>query len=112
MAADQEIEAATDQVRYLGQDSRFPMVANENAAYGLERNMWGFRWVGRNVALACLVAIVLAFVFRHTSLHVGASVQVGGLSPDYAIRVTLKGGMTRSVPVLVKHGEGAEQVED
>ncbi|MET7903588.1 hypothetical protein ABZS86_19870 [Streptomyces sp. NPDC005355] len=43
VAADHAIEAATDQVRYLGQDPRFPMVANENAAYGFERNMWGFR---------------------------------------------------------------------
>ncbi|MBY8868410.1 hypothetical protein, partial [Streptomyces sennicomposti] len=54
-AADHAIEAATDQVRHLGQDPRFPMVASENAAYGFERNMWGFRWVGRDVALACLV---------------------------------------------------------
>ncbi|QOV38783.1 hypothetical protein IM697_10620 [Streptomyces ferrugineus] len=79
VAADQVIEAATDQVRHLGQDPRFPMVAAENAAYGFERNMWGFRWIGRFVALACLVAIGLACLLaRYTSFLVSTGAAISG----------------------------------
>ncbi|MZF84256.1 hypothetical protein [Streptomyces sp. SID5643] len=79
VAADHAIEAATDQVRYLGQDPRFPMVANENAAYGFERNMWGFRWVGRYVALVCLAVIGLTCLLaRYTSFHVSAGAAISG----------------------------------
>ncbi|MEU8933328.1 hypothetical protein AB0D30_26020 [Streptomyces sp. NPDC048409] len=87
--ADHAIEAATDQVRYLGQDSRFPMVASENAAYGFERNMWGFRWVGRCVALVCLVSIGLAFLLvRHASFHVSAGAAISGAVINAAILVS------------------------
>lgn len=80
--ADHAIEAATDQVRYLGQDPRFPLVASENAAYGFERNIWGFRWAGRGVALICLTAISLILLLgKHTSFHIS----VGAATASVAI---------------------------
>ncbi len=57
-AADNAIEAAIGQVLHLGQDERFPILLSENAQYGLERNLYGFRWYGRAIAASC--AIVLA----------------------------------------------------
>jgi hypothetical protein len=61
-AADAAIEAAVDQVRHLGQDARFPMVASENAQYGFERNMYGFRWIGRSISLLCTVGLLATWL--------------------------------------------------
>jgi hypothetical protein len=62
-AADDTIEAATDQMRYLSHDSRFRTLATENAQYGFERNMYGFRWIGRAVAaLSCAALIVVVII--------------------------------------------------
>jgi hypothetical protein len=59
--ADRAIETATDLMRHLTHGASYPAVAHENAAYGLERNLWGFRWVGRLIALTCLAAVLLAY---------------------------------------------------
>jgi hypothetical protein len=45
--ADNTIRTAVDQMRRLGQDPAFPLVAAENTQYGFERNLYGFRWVSR-----------------------------------------------------------------
>jgi predicted membrane protein len=58
VAADNAIETAVGQMLYLGQDDRFLILKSENAQYGLERNLFGFRWYGRTIALVC--AAVLA----------------------------------------------------
>jgi hypothetical protein len=75
-AADAAIEAAVDQVRYLGQDARFPMVASENAQYGLERNMYGFRWIGRGISLLCTLGLLATWLLvrgqRHPPFSLGA----------------------------------------
>ena len=50
--ADNTIQVAVDQIRFLGQDTRFPLVKEENIQYGYERNLYGcaaglaarFRW--------------------------------------------------------------------
>jgi hypothetical protein len=59
-AADQAIEAAVDQALHYGQDDRFPILVSENAQYGLERNLYGFRWVGRLIALFCIGVLAAA----------------------------------------------------
>lgn len=56
-AAAEAIEAAINQVRNLGQDARYPLVAAENTQYGFERNLYGFRWFGRLIALACTLTL-------------------------------------------------------
>ena len=63
-AAKDAIEASTDQVRYLAQDSRFTTLASENAQYGFERNLFGVRWVARGASLACLLALTVVLVVR------------------------------------------------
>ncbi len=86
--ADHVIEAATDQVRYLGHDSQFPVLANENAAYGLERNLWGFRWAGRGIALLCLAAVSLTLVLgRHTSFHVSVGAAAAGIATNALVLI-------------------------
>ena len=58
--ADELIAAAIGQVRHLGQDRHYPLIAAENAQYGLERNLYGSRWLGRALSLACFVALAIA----------------------------------------------------
>lgn len=60
--ADDLITAAIDQVRYLGQDNRYPLVGRENAQYGLERNTYGARWIGRVLSLVGVLALGLIVV--------------------------------------------------
>ncbi len=74
-AADNAIETAVGQVRYIGQDGRFPLVGAENAQYGLERNLYGFRWCGRLIAAICMLGLVAILV-------VATSSSVRGLSPS------------------------------
>lgn len=59
--ADDTIQAAVGQVLYLGQDGGIPAVVAENTQYGLERNLYGFRWIGRGIAAgACLITLTAA----------------------------------------------------
>jgi hypothetical protein len=79
--ADNAIRTAVDQVRLLGQDPRFPLVAAENTQYGYERNLFGFRWVGRATSLACtavltLVLVASASVFSSGALIAGAAIDL------------------------------------
>lgn len=67
IGADNTIEAAVNQIRSLGQDTRFPLVAAENTQYGFERNLYGFRWAGRLVSLACVVTLVLVLTLSKSS---------------------------------------------
>lgn len=62
-AADQTIETAVDACRYLGHPGvdGHSMVRTENAQYGLERNLYAFRWVARAVAALATGAVVVAF---------------------------------------------------
>lgn len=62
-AADHAIEAAINQVLHYGQDSRFPVLLSENAQYGLERNLYGFRWVGRLIAGLCIAGLAAAMIW-------------------------------------------------
>jgi hypothetical protein len=57
--ADNTIRTAVDQMRRLGQDPAFPLVAAENTQYGFERNLYGFRWVGRVISATCTAVLVL-----------------------------------------------------
>lgn len=60
--ADHTIEAAVSQVLHLGQDKQFPILVAENAQYGLERNLYGFRWLGRAIALVCIAGLSVALL--------------------------------------------------
>lgn len=61
--ADYAIEAAVGQVLYLGHDpARYPVLAAALAQYGLERNLFGFRWFGRAIALFSIAGLVAAFI--------------------------------------------------
>lgn len=78
--SDEVILAAAGQLRYLGQDDRYPQIARENAQYGLERNLWGFRWFGRAIAVLCLLALLVVLALDHfkpnTALLVGLVIDV------------------------------------
>lgn len=82
-AADAAIEAAVDQVRYLGQDARFPMIASENAQYGFERNMYGFRWIGRAISLLCTIGLLTTWMLVRGQPHPPFS--TGALVTGFAI---------------------------
>lgn len=56
--ADQLIDSAVRQILYLGQRAEYPVLARENIQYGFERNLYGFRWVGRGLAAASVAALV------------------------------------------------------
>lgn len=88
-AADDAIEAAVDQVRFLGQDQRFPMVALENAQYGFERNMYGFRWLGRSVAALSTVTLAITLFVAQPAHPKGLSTGalVAGILVDAAFGI-------------------------
>ncbi len=65
--ADNTILVAVDQTRRLGQDTQYPLVTAENMQYGYERNLYGFRWVGRVVSLICAAALVLVVLATRAS---------------------------------------------
>ncbi len=67
--ADDTIRAAVDQMRLLGQDARFPLVKTENIQYGYERNLYGFRWIGRAISIACIAVLVLTVLTTMPSSH-------------------------------------------
>lgn len=76
--ADQLIGAAVGQVRHLGQDKRYPLIGRENAQYGLERNLFGARWLGRIIAIASSITFGVTIALTpspSTTLLIG-----GGLS--------------------------------
>jgi hypothetical protein len=60
--ADDTIRTAVDQTRLLGQDARFLLVKTENIQYGFERNLYGFRWIGRTISIACTAVVVLVLL--------------------------------------------------
>jgi hypothetical protein len=70
--ADNTIGAAVDQMRLLGQDPRFPLVTAENIQYGFERNLYGFRWVGRAISLVCTAALALVLLISAQTFSSGA----------------------------------------
>jgi hypothetical protein len=77
--ADELITAAVGQIRHLGQDDRYPLIAKENAQYGLERNLFGSRWLGRLLSLACLVGLLISPVVTNqisTTLVIGVVLEV------------------------------------
>ncbi len=63
-AADHAIEAAVGQVLHFGQDDRFPILLSEIAQYGLERNLFGFRWMGRAISAVCIGGLVVAVLLE------------------------------------------------
>jgi hypothetical protein len=62
--ADDRITTAINQVRHLGHGDGggVKMVSNENRQYGFERNMFGFRWPGRFISVACLMALGIVWM--------------------------------------------------
>lgn len=79
-AADQHLEAVTDQVLYFGhQPDSHPVVAQELAQYGLERNLFGFRWVGRAICLGSVALLGAALWFPE---QVSRPTTIGGLVVD------------------------------
>lgn len=77
--ADEVITAAVGQVRHLAHDHRYPLIAKENAQYGLERNLYGSRWLGRGLSIICLAGVLIALVWFHvtsTTLVIGIVVEV------------------------------------
>lgn len=84
--ADQTIEAAIGPVLPLGRGhSEYPLVFADNIRYGFERNVWSIRWIGRGIALACviaLVAVLAAGPVRIGSTTIPTSAVVIGLVID------------------------------
>lgn len=63
--ADQRIEAAVARIRELTRNSeQFPLVDAENRNYGMQRNLYAARNIGRGVALGAL-CITVAFMAWH-----------------------------------------------
>ncbi|WP_193605256.1 hypothetical protein [Nocardioides dongkuii] len=62
-SADEALETAIGGCLYLGHagDDGHPMVQAENAQYGFERNMYGFRWIARLIATLSLIALAASF---------------------------------------------------
>lgn len=84
-AADQAIETAIGQCRQLGHGGTEgkTLAQAENAQYGFERNLFGFRWFGRSIA-------------------VGGSLVVGGLLVGTELPATpLKVGLVLELAMLV-----------
>jgi hypothetical protein len=81
--ADEVIEAAVGQVKFLGHASGREIVASENAQYGFERNVYGFRWVARSISFAAALVLVASLWFPHSisrsSVVVGLVIDVGFL---------------------------------
>jgi hypothetical protein len=77
--ADEVITAAIGQVRHLTHDDTYPLVAKENAQYGLERNLYGSRWLGRGLSVVCLAGTLIILVCIHAAsetLVIGIVVEV------------------------------------
>jgi hypothetical protein len=83
--ADNTISVAVDQARRLGQDTRHPLVTTENIQYGFERNLYGFRWVGRAISLACTLALILILLLTRTAAPNDQAFAVGALAAGAAI---------------------------
>jgi len=71
--ADNAIGAAVGLVLYLGHEGGVPIVAAHNAGYGFQRNVYGFRRIGRAIAAACLVVLGVGLFFPQAFSR-GASV--------------------------------------
>lgn len=82
--ADQRITAATAQILHLGHESGQPAVRNENVAFGYQRNLYGFRWIGRAVACAATIAQLAAIAgpgqVSTAACLVGTAVSLGFLA--------------------------------
>jgi hypothetical protein len=83
--ADQTIEAAVGQLTRLGQSADYPLIREENINYGFERNLYGVRWYGRGISLACCALFALALAVG--TVHLGGekvanSALVAGLIVD------------------------------
>jgi hypothetical protein len=81
--ADQTIETAISQVRWLGQDAQHPLVAAENTQYGFERNVFGMRQIGRAVSTACV--LVLAAILIGNLLGHGSRISPGAIAAGLCI---------------------------
>jgi len=80
--ADDTIIAAVGSVLRLGHGGAgHPLAAAENAQFGLERNLFGFRWVARVIAAICLLSLVAALLFAHgpSMAAVGAGLVIDAL---------------------------------
>jgi hypothetical protein len=86
--ADQTIEAAVRQVLYLGQKPDYGLVNTENIQYGFERNLYGFRWVGRSISLLCIGVLVVSLLVGPLRLG-GAAVSNGSMIAGIAIDAAL-----------------------
>lgn len=66
-AADNAINAAVGQCLYLGHGGAQgeTVVAAENARYGFERNVYGFRWFGRGIAVLAGAGLTIALSTHH-----------------------------------------------
>src|SRR6266567_6802462 len=83
--ADNTILVAVDQIRRLGQDTRYPLVTAENIQYGYERNLYGFRWAGRVISFTCTAALVLVLLVTKTSTSNDQTFAIGALAAGAGI---------------------------
>jgi hypothetical protein len=81
-AADNTIVTAVGQIKRLGQDARFPLVKEENIQYGFERNLFGFRWMGRLISLACVTALAAVLFLSESGSGFSKSALVSGIIVD------------------------------
>jgi hypothetical protein len=84
--ADKTIEAAVSQVLRLGQDPNYPILHAENVQYGFERNFYGIRWIGRAIAMACVVILIASLVLGPITLG-GEEVSRGAVAAGAVINL-------------------------
>ena len=65
-AADHTIGTAVGLVLPLGHGTGEAVVFAHNIGYGLQRNLYAIRWVGRAIAGTCAAGLGVAFAFPHT----------------------------------------------
>jgi hypothetical protein len=83
VAADNAISAAIGQVRWLGQEARYPLVGKENIQYGFERNLYGFRWVARLVSAGCVAGLLAVLLLTESgSRALAAPAIISGIVID------------------------------
>jgi hypothetical protein len=75
--ADELIDLAISQVRPLGRRPEFPLIEQESAQYGFERNLFAVRWIGRATTYASLLGFAIGFLLLPE--HYSVSSVVGAI---------------------------------
>lgn len=100
--ADQRISAAEAQLLHLGQEGGEPAVRNENVAFGYQRNMYGFRHVGRLIAAMCVV-IQVGAIFTPLQVSTSACIVGAGVATGFFLLWMFLPSETRAQHAAERH---------